>query len=128
MGNKGIPLQGNFLKSLILLLEQKKYNGVSKMKRKKYDKEFKVNAVKMLMNGNKTTMEVGKELGVNPQMISKWRNELKNETKLPVSKAVAVAVVSENNQEEVDSLIETNSRLKYENELLKKTLGIVIQS
>ena len=98
------------------------------MKRKKYDKEFKVSAVKMLMNGNKTTMEVGKELGVNPQMISKWRNELKNETKLPVSKAVAVAVVSENNQEEVDSLIETNNRLKYENEHLKKTLGIVLQS
>ena len=45
------------------------------MKRRKYDEDFKRDAVAMVMRSGKSTTEVGKELGLNGNMLARWRQE-----------------------------------------------------
>ena len=40
--------------------------------RRKFDKEFKLEATKMVVEGGKTLAEVGRLLGVNQGLIGKW--------------------------------------------------------
>ena len=41
---------------------------------KKYDNEFKVMIVELLKSGSKPK-DIGKEYGLNPSMIGRWRRE-----------------------------------------------------
>jgi len=43
------------------------------MKRRKYDEEFKRDAVAMVIRGGKTPAEVGRELGINGSMLAWWK-------------------------------------------------------
>ena len=45
------------------------------MKRRKYDKDFKRDAVAMVMRSRKSAVEVGKELGINGNMLARWKQE-----------------------------------------------------
>ena len=45
------------------------------MKRRKYDKDFKRDAVAMVIRSGKSATEVGKELGIDGNMLSKWKRE-----------------------------------------------------
>ena len=45
------------------------------MKRRKYDKEFKRDAVEMVIRSGKSSTEVGKELGINGNMLARWKQE-----------------------------------------------------
>ena len=45
------------------------------MKRRKYDKDFKRDAVEMVIRSGKSAAEVGKELGINGNMLARWRQE-----------------------------------------------------
>ena len=42
--------------------------------RRKYDKEFNLMAVE-LMNSGKTSPQVGKDLGIAPDLVRRWRRE-----------------------------------------------------
>jgi transposase len=45
------------------------------MKRRKYDTEFKRDAVAMVIRTGKSSTEVGTELGINGNMLARWKNE-----------------------------------------------------
>jgi len=45
------------------------------MKRRKYDDEFKRDAVAMVIRSGKSASEVGKELGINGNMLARWKQE-----------------------------------------------------
>ena len=42
--------------------------------RRTYDKEFKLMAVELMTSG-KTSIEVGKDLGIAPDLIRRWKRE-----------------------------------------------------
>jgi len=51
---------------------------VSKIiRRRKYDKEFKEQAVRLLLEGEKTTRQLAEELGIHWGMLSRWKREHK---------------------------------------------------
>jgi transposase len=41
--------------------------------RKTYDKEFKISAVKLILEGGKSTASVARDLGVNENSIHNWK-------------------------------------------------------
>ena len=45
------------------------------MKRRKYDTEFKRDAVALVIRSGKSSTEVGKELGINGNMLARWKAE-----------------------------------------------------
>jgi transposase len=45
------------------------------MKRRKYDQEFKRDAVEMVIRSGKSATEVGKDLGINGNMLARWKAE-----------------------------------------------------
>ena len=45
------------------------------MKRRKYDQEFKQDAVEMVIRSGKSSTEVGKDLGINGNMLARWKAE-----------------------------------------------------
>jgi transposase len=43
--------------------------------RRKYDEEFKRNAVELTYNSGKTVSQVARDLGININMLGRWRKE-----------------------------------------------------
>ena len=46
------------------------------VKRKKYSKQFKLDAIQMYENGEKSMAQVERELGITDGLLAKWRDEL----------------------------------------------------
>jgi len=44
-------------------------------KRRSYDKEFKLSAVKMITEGGMSLMQVSRDLGVNENSLHKWKKD-----------------------------------------------------
>lgn len=92
------------------------------IKRKKYSKQFKLAAIQMYENGEKSMAKVERELGITVGLLAKWREELlqaKDEKdafpgngSLPDSEA------------RIRQLERENAQLRQEKEILKKVLGI----
>jgi len=50
-------------------------------KRRKYSKEFKLEAIRMYQNGERSTHEVERELGITKGLLWKWIESLEKSTK-----------------------------------------------
>lgn len=48
---------------------------MEKVKRRKYDKEFKINTVKMILNENRKVREIARDLDIVPEVIYKWKRQ-----------------------------------------------------
>ena len=59
------------------------------MKRKSYTKDFKKDAIKMLLNSGKTNKEVSDELGIPYGLLGRWKNEfdIENPENIDLKKA-----------------------------------------
>lgn len=79
---------------------------------KKFSKEYKVEAVKMVIENNLEVQKISKELGIGSSTLSKWVRDHK--AKNPVKD------LSVNEREELRQLKAENQKLKLERELLKK--------
>ena len=44
-------------------------------KRRKYDREFKVEAVKLVTEGGRTVVEAARNLGIHENLLYKWREK-----------------------------------------------------
>lgn len=92
------------------------------VKRKKYSKQFKLDAIQKYENGEKSMAEVERELMITSGLLGKWCEELmqaKDEKEafpgkgnLPDSEA------------RIRQLERENAQLRQEKEILKKVLGI----
>jgi len=85
---------------------------MSKRKRRSYTKEFKEEAVKLITEQGYSYAEAGRNLGVNPNQLSRWRREIEDDSG---DSGSTISV-----QAELKRLRKENKRLKLEREILKK--------
>ncbi len=88
---------------------------MKKRTRRNYTQEFKEEAVKLITNQGYSFAEAGRNLGVNPNVLSRWKKEIEGVTGSGLSPASAVSV-----QSELKRLRKENKRLRMEREILKK--------
>lgn len=84
--------------------------------RNKYPREFKLELLRQIEEGEKTASELCRELGLSPQQVSRWRKQLtaKGDEAFPGSGQQRGAAA------ELARLRLENERLKEENEILKR--------
>jgi len=85
-------------------------------KRRAFTREFKVEAVRMIVEGGMSQAQVSKELGVGPDTLSRWRKQLQADPE----QAFPGHGKLKPSDEEVAGLRRENARLRMENEFLKK--------
>jgi len=88
-----------------------------KTPRKKYSKEFRAEAVKMVLDGGMSKAEVGRRLGVHQTQIGNWVQAFK----VDGPAAFPGKGKLKPQDEELRRLERENRELKLENEFLKKT-------
>jgi len=92
------------------------------VKRKRYSKQFKLDALQMYENGEKTMVQVERELGITSGLLCKWRDELQK------AKDQADAFPGNGNLPESEMRLRQlemeNAQLRQEKDILKKVLGI----
>jgi len=80
-----------------------------------YSKEFKIEAVRLANSPGVTLQQVGDELGVNPQLLGKWRKRLQAE-----GESAAFPGQGNPRDEEMAALKRELSRVKKERDFLKE--------
>lgn len=89
--------------------------------RRSYDKEFKLMAVE-LMNSGKSSIEVGQDLGIAPDLVRRWKREYQQFNEGSFSgKGIPNMTV---NEKEIYRLKKELSDSKLETEILKKAISI----
>jgi len=83
------------------------------MSRRKYTREFKVSAVKLVNEQGYSSVEAAKSLGVDPTSVRQWVKKFSAEEGLAPSGEGAV-------QAELRRLRKENAQLRMEREILKK--------
>ncbi len=86
--------------------------------KKQYSKEFKEEAVSLAEKSDNTT-QVAKELGLHLSVLRRWKKELEQDG------PKAFPGQGYTKDPELVRLEKENSRLKQENEILKKAVGIL---
>jgi len=46
------------------------------IRRRRYDKQFKLDALRMIQESERPVAEIARELGVHPNVLYKWRDQL----------------------------------------------------
>jgi len=89
-------------------------------RRRKYDKEFKTEAVRLAMRGDRKVIEVARDLGVHPNLIYNWKERLEEDGaySFPGSGKLKVP------DEQLRRLQWELADIKEERDILKKALAI----
>lgn len=88
-------------------------------KRRSYDKEFKLSAVKMITEGGMSLMQVSRDLGVNENSLHKWKKDYLSDQQ----NAFPGKGNLKPEQEELRKKEREIARLTMERDILKKALG-----
>ena len=91
----------------------------SKVSRKKYTKDYKLEAVNAALTGEKSQAQLADDLGINPHQLSRWIKEYK------AAKAVAEAAFPGKGKlspqdQQIRDLEEELRQVKMERDILKK--------
>ena len=95
------------------------------MKRRNYSKDFKIKAVE-LSNVRGSTKEIAIDLGINPDLIYRWRRELTQSADLAFS-GNGVKQLTED-QKELERLGKQLKDVTMERDILKKPVSIFSKS
>ena len=87
-----------------------------KRTRQNYTKEFKNDAVKLVIEQGYNTSEVGRRLGINQTNVSRWVREYRQENESSVNGDATRSEL----EAEVKRLRKETERLRMEREILKK--------
>ena len=95
-------------------------------KRKVYDREFKVNAVRLVQSGGQTMKEIAQDLGVSYYTLAEWKKqyETKGGFAFPGSGKVVYATEVER---ENAGLKKRLRRVEMERDILKKAMAISLR-
>jgi len=85
-------------------------------KRKSYSKEFKLDAIALVIEQGYSQAEAARNLGINANMLGRWIKEAENDD----GHAFRGNGKLTPEQDEIRKLREENKRLKMEREILKK--------
>ena len=88
---------------------------------RRYDREFKENAVALIRSGRSTT-EVGRDLGVSTWSLRQWLRGVNLGQPLREPKSLAVETPE---QRELRRLRQENDYLRRQRDILKKAVGIL---
>lgn len=88
--------------------------------RRKYNREFKIEAIRMYENGERSLSEVEKELGITTGLLGKWKDELKDQPKK--EEAFPGNGKLTDTEARIRQLERENALLKQDKEILKKVL------
>lgn len=86
-----------------------------KRKRRKFSKEFKEEAVKLILDHDYSISEAARNLGIHASLLRRWKREYEDGGKDDFHPESSVAIRAELNR-----LRKENKRLKMEREILKK--------
>ena len=89
------------------------------MKRKRFSRQFKLEAVRLIEQSDKTGAELARELGVRRNQLYKWRREVQ----IPGAEAAFPGPgrnAAKENVSELTALRQRVARLEEENAILKK--------
>jgi transposase len=86
--------------------------------RRRFDKQFKIDAVNLLETSGKTATAVATDLGIPHDALCRWKREIKENNKL------AFPGHGNPRDEEMVRLRKENVDLKMERDILKKALAI----
>jgi transposase len=89
--------------------------------RRKFDKQFKIDAVNLLESSDKTATAVAEDLGIPRDALCRWRRELQDETRK------AFTGHGNARDEELVRLRKEVANLKMERDILKKAMAIFSQ-
>lgn len=87
-------------------------------KRRRFDENFKRQAVEHWRSSGKSRKQVAQELGINHWMLRSWHRELR--AKEPMAPQTKADLQSENQR-----LRQELERVREQRDILKKTLGII---
>jgi transposase len=85
--------------------------------RRKFDPNFKRQAVSLWLESGRSARELAQELGVRANQLYRWKEQYRSTPTQPQSPAEL--------QAEVAALRRENTLLRQQREVLKKTLGIL---
>jgi transposase len=85
-------------------------------KRRSFTREFKVEAVRMIVEDGMSQAQVSRELGVSAETVSRWRKQLQADPE----QAFPGHGKLKPRDEELARLRRENNRLRMENDFLKK--------
>ena len=88
-------------------------------KRKTYDKEFKLSAVKMVTEGGMSLRKVSRDLGVNENTLHKWKKDYLSDQQ----NAFPGKGRMKPEEEELRRLKKELARVTMERDILKKAIG-----
>ena len=88
--------------------------------RRKFDQEFKQEAVKLVVQGKRTLADVAKSLGVHENLLHKWKRQYEED---PQGSFPGKGHIKPQD-EELKRLQRENANLREEREILKKALAI----
>ncbi len=86
-------------------------------KRQRFDRNFKLSAVRLLESSDKPLVQVARELGISGSMLRRWRSQVRERGAESFSEAGRME------RSEVLRLRRENKELRRQLEALKKTLG-----
>ena len=87
-----------------------------KGKKKRFDKDFKISAVKMVTEGGHKACEVARSLGIHPNMLYSWKRKYADNADK--------AFVGKGRLTEMAALRRELREVKMERDILKKAVGI----
>jgi transposase len=101
-----------------------------KQTKRHYTAEFKEEAVKLWESSGRKSNEIGQQLGVNPQLLAKWKRVLEGQKTNPARCPNTQATGSFSDAgplaaAEISRLRRELARFKMEHEILKKTVAII---
>lgn len=92
-----------------------------KKERRKFDKEFKLMTVELCLSG-KPTSEVAEELGLRPELVSRWKREYQQKKDGSFSGHGKPSLTAE--QAEIARLKKELRETQIERDILKKAVSI----
>lgn len=98
--------------------------GKIDMKNSKYTQEFRDSTIQLVMNSEKSVLQIGKDLDVNPKTIYNWVRAYKIKNNIPID-SIGQSSVKIQKDSTKETLNDELKRLRTENKLLKQERDIL---
>ncbi len=92
-------------------------------KRRRYDRDFKRNAVLLCSEPGRSVVEVAKNLGINKDLLYRWRREYHNTNGKNVFPGNGIEALTEE-QKQIRDLEKQLRETEMERDILKKAMAI----
>ena len=92
--------------------------------RRRFTREYKVEAVRLALSGNKPQKDVAKDLNLHPETLYRWVHEFRND---PGQSFPGNGQLKDRDRE-IEQLRRENARLQAENAFLKKVSAYFVKS